>query len=232
MSDRGGRVPPLFWINDAGSGLPMSVAVSGRKSICFFSLEVLALRYVERRLGGKPGAHWYAMGTDSPEGLRKIAEGAPREGFGGWVLDSPPGVGVDLRVSSWSELRDEVERKQGTGAAWASWPGPSPPTDVTDETEREDPDPMMRDGWREIPSDPETVALLRLSTPAVDILEGPSPPFEKPDFVEEFERNRRRLEFSGKEGAETLDGWRAQTEERIAALLARRPWSLLHVLGF
>jgi hypothetical protein len=36
---------------------------------------------------------------------------------------------------------------------------------------------------------------------------------------------------AGREGAETLDAWRAQTEERIAALLACRSWGLLHVLG-
>jgi hypothetical protein len=96
---------------------------------------------------------------------------------------------------------------------------------------REDCNPVSFGGWREIPLDPDTVALWRVSSAAVDILEGPSSPFERPGFVEEFVRNRRRLELAGREGAETLDAWRAQTEERIAALLERRPWGLLHVLG-
>ena len=44
-------------------------------------------------------------------------------------------------------------------------------------------------------------------------------------------RNPRHLELSGREGAETLDAWRAQTEEEVAALLGSRPWGLLHLLG-
>ena len=44
-------------------------------------------------------------------------------------------------------------------------------------------------------------------------------------------RNPRRIELSGREGAETLDAWRAQTEEKVAALLGSRPWGLLHLLG-
>ena len=61
MSDGRDRVPPLFWINDAGSGLPMSVAVSGQRVMCFFSLELMALEYAERHLGGEPGVRWYAV---------------------------------------------------------------------------------------------------------------------------------------------------------------------------
>ena len=91
---------------------------------------------------------------------------------------------------------------------------------------------MTHGGWHEIPPDPETVALQRLSSPAVDILEGPSSPFEKPYWGRRLERKRRRLQLTGREGAETLDAWRAQTEEKIAALLGRRPWGLLQVLSF
>lgn len=40
-----------------------------------------------------------------------------------------------------------------------------------------------------------------------------------------------RLELSGWEGSETLDLWRAQTEEKVAALLKSRPWGPLHMLG-
>jgi hypothetical protein len=51
---------------------------------------------------------------------------------------------------------------------------------------------LTPDEWQQVPLDPETVALLRLSLQAVDILEGPSSPFEKPRWVEDFEENRRR----------------------------------------
>ncbi len=221
----------MFWINDVGSGLPMSVTLTGQRVICFFSLEITALQYAERRLGGEPGMRWYAVGSEDPEDLYRIAEGASQQGFDGWVLNPPPGAGSDHRVSSWSELRDEVEHKLDVGAAWGSAPRSSSRRSNPDEAEREGNNPTTHDDWRKVPSDPETVALWQLSSSAVKILEGPSSPFEKPGFVEEFERNRRYLEFSGREGAETLDGWRSQTEERLAALLARRPWSLLHVLS-
>ena len=90
---------------------------------------------------------------------------------------------------------------------------------------------MTHGDWREVGWDPETLALRRLSAPAVDILNGRSSPFEEPRWVDDFKRNRRRLELSGNEGAETLDAWRAQTEERIATLLGCRPWGLLHLLS-
>src|SRR5829696_8058028 len=102
---------------------------------------------------------------------------------------------------------------------------------TSDRVERKDLDPVTNGDWREIPLDPDTVALWHVSSAAVDILEGPFSPFERPGFVEDFVRNRRRLELAGREGAETLDAWLSQTEERIAALLERRPWGLLHVLG-
>ena len=231
MSDVGGRDPPLFWINGAGSGLPMSVAVSGQRVMCFFSLELMALEYAERHLGGEPGVHWYAVGSEDPEDLRRIADGAPRQGFGGWVLN-PLAPDSDHLFSSWSELLDEVERKLEVGAAWGVAPHSSRPRRVPDEAEQEDTSEFMEQNeWREVPWDAETMAMRRLSSSAVDILEGPSTPFEKPRWVEEFEQNRRRMELSGREGAETLDGWRAQTEQKIAALLARRPWGLLHLLS-
>ena len=90
---------------------------------------------------------------------------------------------------------------------------------------------MTHGDWREIGWDPETLALRRLSAPAVDILNGRSSPFVEPRWVDDFKRNRRRLELSSKQGAETLDAWRAQTEERIATLLGRRPWGLLPLLS-
>lgn len=231
MSDERERVPPLFWINDAGSGLPMSVAALGRRAICFFSLELMALEYAERHLGGEPGVHWYPAGSEDPRDLYRIADGASRQGFGGWVLN-PAAPDGDLPVSSWSELRDEVERKLEVGAAWGAAPRSSRTRRMPDDAEQEDAsDPAEQNEWREIPWDAEILAMRRLSSSAVDILEGPSSPFEKPRWVEEFEQDRRRLELSGREGAETLDAWRAQTEERIAALLARRPWGLLHLLS-
>lgn len=144
---------------------------------------------------------------------------------------NPPVSGCVRRVSSWSVLRDEVEHKLEVGASWGSRSRPSLPGNSSEAEWQETPDPMAQNGWREIPPDPETTALWRLASPAVDILEGPSSPFEKPLWVEDFERNRRRLELSGREGAETLDAWRAQTEEKIAALLGGRPWNALHILG-
>jgi len=39
----------------------MSVAVSGQRVMCFFSLELMALEYAERHLGGEPGVRWYAV---------------------------------------------------------------------------------------------------------------------------------------------------------------------------
>ena len=90
---------------------------------------------------------------------------------------------------------------------------------------------MTNNDWREVPWDAETLALRRLARSAVGILQGPSSPLEMPRWVEDFARNPRRLELAGREGAETLDAWRAQTEEKVAALLGRRPWGLLHLLG-
>ncbi len=63
VSDERGRIPPLFWINDAGSALPMNVAVSGRRVICFLSLELTAIEYAEH-LGGELGVHWYPAGSE------------------------------------------------------------------------------------------------------------------------------------------------------------------------
>ena len=125
-----------------------------------------------------------------------------------------------------------MERKLEVGAAWGVAPRSSRPRHMQDATEQEDAsEPVEQNKWSEVPWDAETMAMRRLSSDAVDILEGPSTPFEKPRWVEAFEQDRRRLELSGREGAETLDGWRTQTEERIAALLARRPWGLLHLLS-
>ena len=87
VSDERGRIPPLFWINDAGSGLPMSIAVSGRRVICFFSLELMTTEYAERHLGGQLGAHWYPAGSEDPGDLYRMADGASRQGFDGWVLN-------------------------------------------------------------------------------------------------------------------------------------------------
>lgn len=225
MSDERGRVPPLFWINDAGSGLPMSVAVSGRRAICFFSLELTAIEYAERHLGGELGVHWYPAASENPGDLYRIADGASRQGFDGWVLN-PAAPDGDHPVCSWAELRGEVERKLDVGAAWGAAPHPS-----SRGTPAGAPDPTEQNGWREVPWDAETLAMRRLSSDAVDILEDPSTPFEKPRWLEEFEQDRRRVELSGREGTETLDRWRAQTEAKIAALLASRPWGLLHMLS-
>jgi hypothetical protein len=219
VSERHGKVPPLFWITNTGSGLPMSVTIAGRRVICFFSLEITALQYAEHYLGGESGLDWYAVGPGTPEALYRMAEGAPQQGFDGWLLNPPPGAGGERRLSSWSELRDEVERSLDVTLAF-------------DEAEREEnPDRMAPNDWQELPSDPETAALGWLLPPATEILEGPSSPLKMPPWVETFARDRRRIELSGREGAETLDAWRAQTEEKIAALLALRPWGLLHVLA-
>jgi len=59
--------------------------------------------------------------------------------------------------------------------------------------------------WREIPLDPETQALGGLVRSAVGILQGPSSPLEWPRWVEDFLQNPRRLELSGREGADPLD---------------------------
>lgn len=231
MSEGRGRVPPLFWINDTGSGLPVSVDALGRRAICFFSLESMAFEYAERHIGGEPGVHWSPAGSEDPGDLYRIAEGASQQGFDGWVLN-PDVPGGDHRVSSWSALRNEVERKLDVGAAWGVAPRPSP-RGTSGETEREEDVyiPREHNEWRQIAWDAKTLAMRHQWSSAVNILEGPSSPFEKPRWVEEFEQYRRCLEFSGREGAETLDRWRAQTEEKIAALLARRPWGLLHVLS-
>lgn len=90
---------------------------------------------------------------------------------------------------------------------------------------------LFRRGGREVPSDPETLAMERVVGSAMIIFQGPSSPMEEPPWVVEFQRNPRRLELAGKEGAETLDEWRAQAEEKVAALLGSRPWGLLHLLG-
>ena len=133
---------------------------------------------------------------------------------------------------SCTELRDEVERKLEVGVAWGAAPRSSPLQSTSGETDwRNISDSVEQNEWREIPWDAETLAMRRLSSSAVDILEGLSSPFKKPRWVEEFEQNRRRMELSGREGAETLDRWCGQAEERIATLLARRPWGLLHLLS-
>jgi hypothetical protein len=64
---------------------------------------------------------------------------------------------------------------------------------------------VTNNDWRKIPLDPETQALGSLARPAVGILQGPSSPLEWPRWIEDWLRNRRRLELSGREGAETLD---------------------------
>ena len=90
---------------------------------------------------------------------------------------------------------------------------------------------MTNNDWREISWDPETLALRSLTRSAVGIFQGPSSPLVSPHWVEDFMRNPRRIELSGREGAETLDTWRAQTEEKVAALLEARPWGLPHLLS-
>ncbi len=96
---------------------------------------------------------------------------------------------------------------------------------------REKSNPVNHGGWQEVPSDPETLAMERVVGSAMIIFKGPSSPMEEPRWVVDFQRNPRRLTLTGREGAETLDAWRAQTEEKVAALLGRRPWGLLHLLG-
>ncbi len=76
---------------------------------------------------------------------------------------------------------------------------------------------MTNNDWCEIPPDPETQALSSLARPAVSILRGPSSPLEWPRWVEDWLRNPRRLELSGREGAETLDTWRADGGESPTA---------------
>jgi hypothetical protein len=83
----------------------------------------------------------------------------------------------------------------------------------------------------EIPSDRETATLLRLLSSAVSLLGGASSPYEPPGWVEDFGRNPRYIEFTGREGADSLKEWLRQSEERIETLLRRNPLSLLRVLG-
>ncbi|WP_047866603.1 hypothetical protein [Rubrobacter aplysinae] len=236
MNEERERVPPLFWINHVGSGLPVSIPLSGCRAICLFSLEIMAFQYAEHHLRGEPGVDWYPVGSEDPDDFYRMAEGASQQGFEGWVLNPPSDTVGELPVSPWSELRREVQRKLEAGAAWGAESRSSPWSDTSayaaDGAAREETtDSMEPSEWQEILWDAETVKMQRLSSPAVDILGGPSSPFKKPLWVEEFEHDRRRLEFSGKQGADTLDDWCAQTEERIAALLSRRPWSLLHLLS-
>ncbi|MCA3747624.1 MAG: hypothetical protein IN808_00585 [Rubrobacter sp.] len=124
-----------------------------------------------------------------------------------------------------------MEHKLDVGAAWGSAPRSSSRNPGAGRRTRGNAEPLAHGDWPEMTSDPETIALLRLSSQAVDILKGPSSPFEKPQWFEDFEQNRRLIEFAGREGAETLSEWCRQTEEKIAVLLGRRPWSLLHVLS-
>jgi hypothetical protein len=174
---------------------------------------------------------WQTVGSEDPNDFFRIVDGAPQQGFDGWILNPPLDVSDEYHILPWSVLQEEVEHKLDVGAVWGSAPRSSSRNPGAGRPTQGNAQPLTHGDWQEVPSDPEIVALLRLSSPAVDILEGPSSPFEKPQWVEEFERNRRRLELVGKDGADTLDEWRRQTEERIADLLGRRPWSLLHVLG-
>lgn len=231
MSSGYGRVPPLFWVKDMRSRLPLSMPLSGHRVICFFSTPAQAEHYAEHHLGGRPGVDWLINGSESPNDLFRIVQGAPLQGFAGWVLDPPLAATDTPPLLAWSELRKEVERKLDVGAAWGSIPRSSLRPASDRPAREEDSEPSTHDDWREVSSDPETAALLRLSSPAVDILEGPISPYEKPQWVEDFERNRRRLELAGREGADVLDEWRRLTEERIATLIGRRNWSLLHILG-
>jgi hypothetical protein len=64
---------------------------------------------------------------------------------------------------------------------------------------------LFRRGGREVPSDPETLAMERVVGSAMIIFQGPSSPMEEPPWVVEFQRNPRRLELAGKEGVETLE---------------------------
>jgi hypothetical protein len=69
--------------------------------------------------------------------------------------------------------------------------------------------PVTDNVRREILLDPQTQAMNSLVRSAVDILQDPSSPLEWPRWVEDFMRSPRHLELSGREGAETLDAWRA-----------------------
>lgn len=167
-----------------------------------------------------------------PERLSRMADDAPWQGYGGWVLDPPLDAGHVHPPSSWSELRDEVERKLDVGAAWGAVPHSSSRQLASDRSAwKEEPESSAHEDFREIPPDPETTALVALSSAAVDILHGPSSPYKAPQWVEDFQSDRRRLELAGRQGAETLDEWWRQGEARVAALLGRKPWSLLHILG-
>ena len=133
----------------------MSVTLAGRRAICFFAADGRALEFAEHNAGGEPGVDWIMVAAEDPDALLRIADGASGRGFDGWVLDPPLEVPDKYPLSTWSELRDEVERKLQVGAAWGS-PPPS---------------------LREIPQDPQTVALSELLPSAIDVLQGLSSPY-------------------------------------------------------
>ena len=187
----------------------MSVEASGQKVLCLYSAETRAFDFAERTLDGQPGVDWQTAGAEHPEILLEMSEDGPRRGFDGWVLDPPLEVEDDLSVSSWQELREEVERKIEVGAAWGS-PPPSLP---------------------ELPLDSETDTLMTILPSAVEVLRSPSSPYQAPQWIEDFQRGPQQLEFMGKEGSDTLEQWLKQTEERVAALFEHRPRSLLHMLA-
>lgn len=77
MSNGHERVPPLFWVNDLRSGLPLSVTLSGQRAICFFSLETTAFDYARHRMGGEPGVDWQTVGSEDPNDFFRIVDSAP-----------------------------------------------------------------------------------------------------------------------------------------------------------
>lgn len=66
---------------------------------------------------------------------------------------------------------------------------------------------------------------------AAELPRRPSSPYEPPAWIQDFAKNRRPIEFVGKDGADRLEEWRGQTEERIRVLMEFKPLGLLHALA-
>ena len=119
MNDYFTRIPPLYWVKDKRRGGVVSVAPSGQQAVCFFSTEDKACDYAEHHIGGMSGGpDWEAVGSEHVGDLLKIADNAPQQGYRGWVLDPPLDVSSAYLTNSWSELREEMERKVDVRAAW------------------------------------------------------------------------------------------------------------------
>jgi hypothetical protein len=78
VSNGAAQVPPLFWIGDLRGGLPLSVALSGYRAICFFSTPAQAENYAEHHLNGQPGVDWLINGSNNPSVLFRTYQVAPR----------------------------------------------------------------------------------------------------------------------------------------------------------